>query len=94
MHVIKRPLITEKSMGDAKAGRFSFIVDRDADKDMIKKAIEKQFNVEVVSIETTLQKGKTKRVGMRRMEKNLTPKKKAIVTLKEGQKIDIFDLGV
>ena len=93
-HVIQKPLITEKSMGIAKNGKFSFLVAKDADKDMIKKAVENQFKVNVVSVETTVQKGKTKRVGMRRMEKILTPVKKAIVTLKEGQKIDMFDLGV
>lgn len=93
-HVIRRPVITEKSMEAAKKGKFSFLVARDADKDIIKKAVEDQFKVEVISVETTVQKGKTKRVGMRRMEKTMTPIKKAVVTLKEGQKIDMFDLGV
>lgn len=93
-HVIRRPVITEKSMEAAKKGKFSFLVARDADKDIIKKAVEDQFKVEVISVETTVQKGKTKRVGMRRMEKTMNPIKKAVVTLKEGQKIDMFDLGV
>lgn len=93
-HIIKRPIITEKSMAAAKNGTFSFVVAKDATKTKIKKAVEDQFNVSVTDVETTMQKGKTKRIGMRRTEKNVTPTKKAYVTVKEGQKIDMFDLGV
>lgn len=93
-HIIKRPIISEKSMAAAKNGKFSFIVASDADKIEIKSAVEAQFNVTVTAVETIMQKGKTKRVGLRRMEKNVAPVKKAYVTLKEGQKIDMFDLGV
>lgn len=92
--VLIAPVITERSMAFVKQGKFSFTVASTANKESIRKAINTQFGVDVVSIETTIQKGRTKRVGVRRAEKSLSPLKKAIVTLKTGQKIDIFDLGV
>ncbi|GIW61264.1 MAG: 50S ribosomal protein L23 [Patescibacteria group bacterium] len=92
--IIKRPLITERSLEEAKKNRFSFLVDVSATKEQIKKAIEEIFKVDVVSVDTRIQKGRTQRVGIRRTVRKLTPTKKAVVTLKEGQKIDIFDLGV
>ena len=92
--VIKKPIITERSMTLVKSNQFSFLVDIRAGKEEIKKAVEKTFKVEVTGIDTLVQKGRTKRVGARRTEKVLAPFKKAIVTVKSGQKIDIFDLGV
>lgn len=92
--IIKRPLITERSLEEAKKNRFSFLVDASATKEQIKKAIEEIFKVDVVSVDTRIQKGRTQRVGVRRTVRKLTPTKKAVVTLKNGQKIDIFDLGV
>jgi large subunit ribosomal protein L23 len=88
------PIITERSMALVKQGKFSFKVARSANKEAIKKAVKAQFNVDPVSVETVVQKGKTQRVGMRRTEKRQEAYKKAVVTLKSGQKIDIFDLGV
>lgn len=92
--VIIAPLITERSMALVKQGKFSFRVSKNATKDAIKKAVKDTFSVDVVSVDTVTQKGKTHRVGVRRVEKRLAPVKKAVVTLKSGQKIDIFDLGV
>ncbi|MBI5044925.1 MAG: 50S ribosomal protein L23 [Candidatus Levybacteria bacterium] len=93
-NVILSPIITERSMALVKQGKFSFAVSSHADKEAIKQAVNSTFNVDVVSVLTSIQKGKTKRVGKRRAEKKLTSAKKAVVTVKEGQKIDIFDLGV
>jgi large subunit ribosomal protein L23 len=81
-------------MALAKQNKFTFLVAPAAKKETIRKAIEDTFKVSVTGIETNTQKGKSKRVGMRRTEKHLQPFKKAVVTLKEGQKIDMFDLGV
>lgn len=91
--VIVKPIITEKSMTDAGNGRFTFVVRQNASKDMIKKAVEKKFDVHVISLTTTVTKGKTKRVGARRMEKRVMQTKKAIVTLKKGEKISLFSLS-
>ena len=64
-----------------------------AGKEDIKKAIEKKFKVHVTHISTNILKGRSTRVGARRTEKKLTDTKKAVVTLKSGEKIGMFELG-
>lgn len=91
--VIIKPIITEKSMTDAGNGKFTFLVRQNADKNAIKKVIEKKFDVHIVSLTTTTTKGRSKRVGARRIEKTLSPVKKAIATLKKGEKISLFSLS-
>lgn len=93
MNVILSPLITEKSMLDASRGKFTFKVAKGSDKPEIKKEIEKRFNVSVVHISTNILKGKKIRVGAKRAEKSISPSKKAVVTVKKGQKIGLFELG-
>ena len=94
MHtIIVRPIITEQSMANAQRGKFTFLVIRSADKIQIKKAVEKGFDVHVVGVSTTVVKGKTKRVGKRKVEVVSVPVKKAVVELKAGEKIDAFELG-
>ncbi len=94
MHdVIVKALITEKSMQLVGKNKFTFLVSLHANKNVIRKAIENAFSVHVVTIETVTIKGKTKRVGTRRSEVTIAPQKRAIVTLKAGEKIDIFELG-
>lgn len=90
--VIQRPHITEKSVADAKAHKFTFIVAKTASKNAIKQAVEQTFNVNVIDVATTIVKGRSKRTGMRRNELALSAFKKAIVLLKEGQNIDLFDI--
>lgn len=91
--IIVRPVITEKSMADANKSKFTFIVANQATKKDIKEAVEKAFKVNVLSVATAVVKGKTSRTGARRIERVATPVKKAIVALKAGQKIDVFELG-
>lgn len=91
--MLRRALITEKTMRDAGVGAYSFIVDKRASKMDIKRQIEKSFSVNVVSISTVTQKGKTQRSGVRRLERTLPSYKKAVVKLKDGQKIGLFELG-
>lgn len=89
--VVLRPVITEKSMGDAGVGKYTFVVARRAKKSAIKQAIQKQFNVHVVSVITNVVKGKRQRSGQRRIESTLSFYKKATVTLKSGEKIGMFE---
>lgn len=93
MNVIISPLITEKSMKDAGLGKFSFRVAKSANKNEIKKEVEKRFSVNVTHISTNILKGKKIRVGARRAEKEISDTKKAIVSVKKGQKIGLFELG-
>ena len=87
--VIRRPLITEKTTNLREDGRtIVFEVAREANKIEIKRAIEQIFNKKVVSVNTANYAGKKKRE--RRADFGRKPHwKKAIVTLKEGEKIDL-----
>lgn len=90
-NVIIAPIISEKSMADAAKSRFTFRVSRRADKLAIKKEVEEKFKVNVLGVATITTKGRSTRTGKRRIEVTKQPKKKAIVTLKMGQKIALFD---
>lgn len=91
--VLIKPIITEKSMDGAGRGRFTFKVAQGANKFEIKKAVEDQFAVHVMSVQTIYLPGKTVRTGKKRMETTTSPWKKAIVKLKEGEKIGLFEVG-
>lgn len=88
--IIERPLVTEKSMAGAEQGKYTFRVSKDANKIEIARAVEQVFNVKVESVNTMTVKGKKKRVG-RHPEGKTADWKKAIVSLKPGQKIEIFE---
>lgn len=90
--VLIQPIISEKSMKHAANSKFTFAVLKSANKGTIKNAVEKQFNVHVASVSTAVVKGRTNRTGMKRVEVQLAPWKKAIVQLKNGEKIDLFDV--
>lgn len=86
--VIQKPIISEKAAALAEvAGRYVFQVHPQANKFHIRFAVEQLFNVKVSRVRTIVTHGKTKRVG--RGEVKRPGKKKAIVILKPGQKIDL-----
>ena len=91
--ILKRPLITEKMTALADKRQYAFEVDINANKIDIAKAVEKKFNVTVESIRTIVSKGKTKAQMTRkgRIPGKRADIKKAIVTLKQDQKIDYFE---
>ena len=91
--VIIAPVITEKSISDAAHGRYTFKVEKAANKPLIKQAIEQNFKVKVIKIMTSLIKGRTDRRGVKREEFVKTPFKKATVQLAKDQKIGLFDVG-
>ena len=69
--------------------KYAFEVAEEANKNQIKQAVEKAFKVKVTTVNVMTVPGKTKRVGRRMV---LTPsRKKAIVTLKQGDKIELFE---
>ncbi len=91
MNVIIKPVVTEKSMNIVSNNKYTFIVHRHAKKRDIKKSIEKLFNVHVTAIKTSVVKGKSTRTGMKRIEREISAIKKAIVALKQGEKIGLFE---
>lgn len=91
--ILKKPLITEKMTAIIdKRGQYGFVVDKNATKDEIKKAIEDFYGVEVASVNTMIARGKVRRNRRTGQISGYTNKyKKAIVTLKEGFKIDFYE---
>jgi len=87
--ILKKPLITEKSMDLVGENKYTFIVDLNSNKIEIKKAVEELFKVKVKKVNTIRYKGRLKRVRGR--IGRTRDYKKAIVTLKEGDKIEIFE---
>ncbi len=85
--IIIAPVITEKSASAAEKNVYTFKVASDANKTEIKKAIEAAFGVKVEKINTLNTKAKDKRVG--RYTGKTQTYKKAIITLKDGEKIEI-----
>lgn len=90
-NIILSPIITEKSMQLVKLGKYTFKVAKTTDKRKIKKALKDKFSVDVVDISTMIVKPEKKSVQKR--EYILPAYKKAIVKIKEGQKIDLFEIG-
>ena len=86
--VILRPVISEKSYGLLDEGKYTFLVAPDANKTEIKIAVEKVFNVKVTSVNTINRVGKTRRTKNGLGKRANT--KRAIVSLAEGHRIDIF----
>jgi large subunit ribosomal protein L23 len=90
---VVRPLVTEKTSAAYQArGEYVFEVAPDASKPAIRDAIEKLFGVRVTNVWTMNVRGKTRRGGGRGNTAGVKPSwKKAIVTLREGDKIDVFE---
>ncbi|MEN6325849.1 MAG: 50S ribosomal protein L23 [Syntrophomonas sp.] len=87
--IIIKPVVTEKSMGLLADSKYTFIVDKKANKTEIKNAIENIFEVKVEKVYTMNVKGKPKRMG--RFEGRKPNRKKAIISLKPGHKIRLFE---
>ncbi len=93
MEIIVKPIVTEKmtDLGE-KLNRFAFVVNKDANKIEIKKAVEEMYDVNVLSVNTMNYQGKAKsrytKAGM--ISGRTNSFKKAIVTLNEGDSIDFF----
>jgi large subunit ribosomal protein L23 len=87
--VIIRPVVSEKSYADLEANRYTFLVNPAANKTEIKEAIQKIWNVQVLSVNTLMRKGKVKR--QRYVTGRRPDQKRAIVTLAAGDSIEIFE---
>ena len=86
--LIKNPLITEKATAESSLGKYTFLVDKKANKPEVKKAVENIYKVKVTRVNIVNARPKSRRLG-RTM--GVRPGyKKAIVTLAAGQKLDIL----
>ncbi len=84
--VLVKPMISEKTIGMIEENKYTFIVAKDANKIEIAHAVEEAFKVKVVGVNTRITKGK--RMG--RYEGKRADVKKAVVTLREGDSIEMF----
>ncbi len=87
--IIKRPLVTERTSDLIEEGIYTFEVKREANKVQIQEAVEKIFKVAVVSVNTLRMPRKER--GRGKMQSYTTLGKKAVVRLKPGEKIEIFE---
>lgn len=89
--VILAPVVSEKSYSSLDAGVYTFVVHPNASKPEIKAAVESIFEVKVVRVNTLWRHGKRKRTRYTWGER--AAQKRAIVTLAEGESIEIFQAG-
>lgn len=87
--ILIKPIVTEKSMSLLEGNKYTFLVSPEANKVEVKKAVEDLFKVKVLKVNTMVVKGKQKRV--RNIIGRTSDRKKAIVTLREGDKIELFE---
>ena len=87
--VLIKPLITEKNTMLGAEGKYTFKIDRRANKTQVKEAVEAIFKVEVTAVNTISVPPKSRRVG--RTIGKTQAWKKAVVTLRAGQRIEIFE---
>ena len=91
--VIKRPVITEKSLQQANEKNiYLFEVNRQATKHQIRAAVEMAFKVRVIDVNTVMSQSKLKATGRKRIKTATAKSKKALVKLAAGNKINVFDL--
>jgi len=91
LSILIRPVVSEKTYASMEAGTYVFVVDRRATKIDVRNAVEEAFNVKVVRVNTLTRKGKhtrNRRTGVRGRRPDT---KRAIVTLKAGDSINLFE---
>lgn len=91
-HIIIKPIITEKSLSMASRGWFTFAVAVASRKPEIAQAIHDLYTVTVTDVRSMIIHGKEHRVGKKQKQATKSDWKKALVHLKEGQKIDAFEV--
>jgi large subunit ribosomal protein L23 len=87
--VLRRPIVSEKSIILQGRSKYTFAVASGASKHQIKEAVETAFKVDVLGVNVITVQGSTRKIGRRRIV--ISPWKKAIVTVKAGQKIEFFE---
>ena len=93
-YTIVKPVITEKALSLANQKNiYTFVVRRAANKHQIKEAVEQLFSVQVIGIRTVTNQPYVKRTGKRRMKVTGGKVKKALITLKSGDEINLFDIS-
>jgi large subunit ribosomal protein L23 len=90
--LIKKPIITEKSLEASKNNRYTFEVDFNANKNQIKTVVQSLFKVDVIAVRTVTKQSIHKATGRKRLPSSTSKTKKAIVEIKPGQTIKAFEV--
>jgi large subunit ribosomal protein L23 len=91
--LIKKPLVTEKAIAAQAQGKYSFIVDKKATRSQVAAEFFKIFNIKPLSVNMSITKGKAKSNWKTRTPIFKSDLKKAVITVKKDQKIDILSLN-
>lgn len=89
---VQRPIITEKSLGLASHGWYTFAVDKHVRKEVAAREIEKMYRVHVTTVRTVAMHGKVRRTGKKMVATRHADWKKVLVLLKSGEHIDAFEV--
>ena len=89
--IIKRPIITEQSMAETEAKKYTFEVAKSANKIEIAKAVEEIFGVKVAKVNTIHVEGKKKRLGMQPMGRRRSWKKAMVTLTPDSKSIELFE---
>lgn len=90
LSILKKPLVTEKSSQNMEKGVYTFLVNRDTSKVAVKQAFEKLFGEKVTTVRMTIIEKKTRLIGKGKLMEKRSQGKKAVITLKDHKKVDIF----
>ena len=91
MNILIRPVVSEKTYAMMDVGTYVFVVDPRATKIDVRNAVEQAFNVKVVNVNTLNRKGKSTRNRRTGVTGTRAGSKRAIVTLKQGDSINLFE---
>lgn len=93
-YIVIKPVITEKSVELAnKENIYTFLVDRNSNKNQISEAIGELYKVKVIDVNTVARQADTKKTGKKRQSVKVPRSKKALVKLEKGQIIELFDVS-
>ncbi len=93
-YILIKPIVTEKSLALAKERNvYTFAVVNSATKPQIAQAVAHLYEVKVIRVRTIMNQAQMRRTGKKRIQHNSSKTKKALVSLKAGQTIELFDLG-
>ena len=90
-NILLRPVISEASIKAMETNKYVFVVNKNASKQEVAKAVKEGFGVDVLSVQTRIIKGKSRRTLKKRDRVTLGPSKRATVKIGKDQKIDIFE---
>lgn len=89
--VLLKPVISESSIKDMESNKYVFVVNKNANKYEVAKAVKESFGVDVLNVRTRIIKGRSRRSLRRRDRVDLGPSKRATVQVGKDQKIEIFE---